>query len=211
MPGALMPALDELELVGERVKLAPPRVEDAAVAFAMIAGRREILDWIEWAGPREVEELAERARHWCVDAGAAGVDHHLAILDAADGRVLGAIAVRGVDRGGAIDLGYWIGVEHQGRGAASEAVRLALWLAFEALDAPRATACVFAGNEASRRVLEKRGFQLLSAAPEACASAAPSACGPRPVLRFALERERWRALDPFEPAGLRLRFRQRLP
>jgi RimJ/RimL family protein N-acetyltransferase len=221
--------LSRLDLRGSRARLAVPRVEDAPELYRMLAGRREILDWIEWSGPADAEEMRARARHWRIDT-QGGSNYQLAILRADSGAVAGSLSLRGVDRGGRLDLGYWIGLEHQGRGLASDAVGLAVWLAFEALEAPALTACVFEGNDVSRRVLEKHGFeQAISAggggacATSACAGAEQGA-NARPRWSFVLTRERWNqareraaedtpaaALLPQRPLGFEIAFDELRP
>ncbi len=57
------------------------------------------------------------------------------------------------------ELGYWLGEPFWGRGIMTDAVRhFATW-AFEHFELHRIYATVFAGNQASVRVLEKAGFQ----------------------------------------------------
>jgi ribosomal-protein-alanine N-acetyltransferase len=56
------------------------------------------------------------------------------------------------------ELGYWLGEPFWGRGIMTEAVKLFTPWAFEQFTLHRIYANVFAGNEASVRVLEKAGF-----------------------------------------------------
>lgn len=56
------------------------------------------------------------------------------------------------------EIGYWIGVPFWGQGYIPEAVRFLLRLCFEK-GAERVWCSHFAGNEKSRRVIEKCGFQ----------------------------------------------------
>jgi RimJ/RimL family protein N-acetyltransferase len=56
------------------------------------------------------------------------------------------------------EVGYWLGVDHWGRGYATEALRAFCERVFAATALERLFAHVFAGNDASRRVLEKSGF-----------------------------------------------------
>ncbi len=176
------PVLLHVDLRGSVARLCTPRVEDAERSFELISGRREILDWIEWAGPRDVLEMRERARNWRVESDDAA-NYQLAILRAETSEIVGALSLRFVDHPGRGDLGYWIGAEHQGQGLASDAVGLALWLAFDALEASQVSACVFADNFASRHVLEKHGFELQPAAE--------NSCGQRPRWIFLLESAAW--------------------
>lgn len=57
------------------------------------------------------------------------------------------------------EVGYWIGAPFRGRGAASQALGLLLPRAFER-GFKRLYAGVYEWNPASRRVLEKAGFEL---------------------------------------------------
>lgn len=59
----------------------------------------------------------------------------------------------------AVELGYWLGAEHRGRGLATEAARAVLDAAFEMTDAASVTARCRVTNPASRGVLERCGFQ----------------------------------------------------
>ena len=180
------PVLANVDLRGSLVRLRRPRIEDAERTFKMIAGRREILDWIEWSGPRDIGELRDKARHWRTESDTAA-NYQLAIVRTDSGEVAGAMSLRFIDHPDSADLGYWIGVAHQGRGLASEAVGLAVWLAFDALEANSVTACVFLDNFASRRVLEKHGFELRATSGDEIS------CGRRPRWSFALERQTWLA------------------
>jgi RimJ/RimL family protein N-acetyltransferase len=56
-------------------------------------------------------------------------------------------------------LGYWLGRSHWGKGLATEAVRLVTTYAFERFDFERLEAEVLDWNPASRRVLEKAGYE----------------------------------------------------
>lgn len=57
------------------------------------------------------------------------------------------------------DLGYLLLNEYSGKGVMTEAVGMACAEAFENLDILRISARVFSPNAASRRVLEKNGFE----------------------------------------------------
>lgn len=58
------------------------------------------------------------------------------------------------------EIGYWIGEPFWGKGIATKALTLATQYAFNTLELERLFANIFQGNEASKRVLEKCGFQL---------------------------------------------------
>ena len=79
-----------------------------------------------------------------------------------DQALVGAITLSNVRRGVAETgtLGYWIGQKVAGQGLGTAAVRAMVAWAFEDLNLHRVEAACVPDNAASRRVLEKAGFQL---------------------------------------------------
>lgn len=65
------------------------------------------------------------------------------------------------------ELGYWIGEPYWGKGITTLAVRLICDYAFNKLNMEKLFAGVFQGNEGSKKVLEKCGFQLEGIAKKA--------------------------------------------
>lgn len=60
-----------------------------------------------------------------------------------------------------IELGYWLGKAHRGKGIVPEAIRLMVPIGFEAFpEATRIYASSMGSNRASQRTLEKAGFTL---------------------------------------------------
>lgn len=57
------------------------------------------------------------------------------------------------------EIGYWIGVPYWGQGLTPEAVREIIRYGFDELDLKKIWSGYFAGNEKSKRVQEKCGFQ----------------------------------------------------
>jgi RimJ/RimL family protein N-acetyltransferase len=55
-------------------------------------------------------------------------------------------------------IGYWIGKQYQGKGIATECVKLVVKYAFDVLELEEISAYVFPNNNPSLRVLEKNGF-----------------------------------------------------
>jgi RimJ/RimL family protein N-acetyltransferase len=164
--------LARLHLEGEHVLLRPHRAEDDRAAFALLAGRAEILRWLLWSGPTSVDELREHYRTWQVhDTGRQEL--RLAIVERAGGLVAGSMALRsglaselpGQDGATTADIGYWIGTPFQGRGLGRESIGLLAHLAFRHLGTHALHAWVFVGNLPSRRVLEHNGFTLVRTVP----------------------------------------------
>ena len=58
------------------------------------------------------------------------------------------------------ELGYWLGKQYWNKGCMTGAVQMILGYAFGVLKVNKVYANVFAGNEASQKVLQKNGFVL---------------------------------------------------
>lgn len=146
------------ELKTERLLLRPHGEQDIAPTVAMF-GDEVSKFWLSAPQPYTLEE----GRRWCTDTShllrAMGDGIHWVITDAATGRYLGGIGVKGTDwLGRCTEIGYAMAPEARGHGYASEATAtVARWLlrdqAFNRVELFAAT-----GNTASRRVAEKAGF-----------------------------------------------------
>jgi RimJ/RimL family protein N-acetyltransferase len=104
-------------------------------------------------------------------------------------RVVGACGYTQVDRHPP-ELGYWLGVKHWGKGYATEAVRAMIDHIFADTDAEAIQSAARVTNPASRRVLEKCGFQWSSAGLLRIRALSSSA----PIDRFRLDRGLWASL-----------------
>lgn len=78
-----------------------------------------------------------------------------------DDALVGAVTLSNIRRGVAETgtLGYWIGQPFAGQGLATDAVRAICGFAFDTLNLHRVEAACVPTNLASRRVLEKAGFE----------------------------------------------------
>ena len=94
-------------------------------------------------------------------------------------------------------VGYWIGRPFWGQGYATEATQAVVDLAFSRLGVEAVAATTRVTNGASRRVLEKCGFQF------AGQGMGPSLFhrGMVPIDRFRLERSIWMSLKNWASAG----------
>jgi ribosomal-protein-alanine N-acetyltransferase len=99
--------------------------------------------------------------------------------------VVGAIGLAPAHIGEGIELGFWIGKPYWGRGYATEAVSALLRHAFDDLGLTHIVAGAFRENRASRRVLEKVGFEKTSVAEMNW----PHRGGHRDIQRYAITRE----------------------
>ena len=153
----------ELLLKTERLYLRPPRLSDH-IDWATL--RRDGYDYLyPWEPLRAHDHLslsAFRTRtHWAARAIKAERAVPLFVFRAADDVLLGAITLDNIQRGPAqyATVGYWMGQQFTGHGYMSEALQAVVAHAFGPLDLSRVQAATLPENAASRRVLEKAGFQ----------------------------------------------------
>jgi len=104
-------------------------------------------------------------------------------------RVIGACGYTQVDRHPP-EIGYWLGVKHWGKGYATEAVRAMIDHIFADTDSDAIQAAARVTNPASRRVLEKCGFQWTGVGLCRIRALGSSV----PVDRFRLDRGIWASL-----------------
>ena len=112
-----------------------------------------------------------------------------------DGALIGGCGVDPREDGP--EIGYWLGVPYWGRGFATEAVRALIDHAFGDLEHEALISGARVNNPASRRVLEKCGFQWTSvrlSRIRAINSAAP-------IDRFRLDRGLWASLKSWGRAS----------
>ncbi len=105
-----------------------------------------------------------------------------------DGDLIGVCGIE--PRENAPEIGYWLGAPFWGRGYATEAVRALIDHAFGVLGHDALQAGARVGNPASRRVLEKCGFQWTGVGLYRIRAINSSA----PLDRFRLDRGLWASL-----------------
>jgi len=117
-----------------------------------------------------------------------GRDGEATFVIALDGALIG---VCGVElREDAAEIGYWLGVPFWGSGYATEAVRAVIDHSFVGLGHETLAAGARVNNPASRRVLEKCGFQWTAVGLYRIRAINSSA----PFDRFRLDRGLWSSL-----------------
>ena len=105
-----------------------------------------------------------------------------------EGELIGCCGVDLRDDGP--EIGYWLGVPYWGRGYATEAVRALIDHAFDDLRHETLQAGARVSNPASRRVLEKCGFQWTGVGLSRIRAINSAA----PADRFRLDRGLWASL-----------------
>jgi RimJ/RimL family protein N-acetyltransferase len=117
------------------------------------------------------------------------------LVTLAGGATIGAVGLSQLDRHPP-EIGYWLGVKHWGKGYATEAVRAVIDHAFTDRDCEAIQSAARVTNPASRRVLEKCGFQWTGAGLLRIRAIASSA----PIDRFRLDRGLWASLKSWGAA-----------
>jgi RimJ/RimL family protein N-acetyltransferase len=172
----------------ERLVLRAPRLADAKAIVRL-------------AGDRRIAENTARIPH---PYGADDAEQFLAVVNRQEGEATFAIALKGEvigksevmgmcgveRREGAAEIGYWLGVPYWNRGYATEAVRALIDHAFGDLEHEALQAGARVSNPASRRVLEKCGFQWTGVGLYRIRAIKSSA----PLDRFRLDRGLWASL-----------------
>jgi RimJ/RimL family protein N-acetyltransferase len=167
----------------ERLVLRAPRLEDAK-AVAQLANDRRIAE--NTARIPHPYRLADAEQFI---AAVSRADDEIAFLITREGVVLGACGISLPEREPP-EIGYWLGVPFWGHGYATEAVRAVIDHAFADLDFEVLQAGARVTNPASRRVLEKCGFQWTGVGLKRIRALASSA----PIDRFRLDRGIWASL-----------------
>lgn len=170
-------------LVTERLVMRPPHATDAE-DLAAIANNRRVAEMLARMphpyGVTEAKDFIARSAErndGCIYALTLG----------ASGRLIGCAGLE--DRGAGLELGYWLGQPFWNKGYATEAAHALVDLAFRATDADAVMAACRVSNMASRRVIQKCGFQLAGHGMMSSLVA-----GQVSTERYKLDRATWVAL-----------------
>lgn len=165
-----------------RLTLRAPRPDDARAIKALINDRRIAENTARIPHPYTLKD----ARTFIA---AAESNQPLFVVTREDGRIVGGCGI-GTLRADGPEIGYWIGVPYWGNGYATEAARALIDHAFGDLDYEELRAGARVTNPASRRVLEKCGFQWTGVVLQRVVALNSSA----PSDRFRLDRGLWESL-----------------
>jgi len=173
-----------------RLVLRAPRMADAAALAALAADRRVAENTSRLPHPYGLADAED-----FIAAVRAGSEHAFVVAREADGAILGVSGLSDI-AGSTPEIGYWFGVPHWGRGYATEAARALIDHVFCDLDHEALEGAARISNPASRRVLEKCGFQWTGAALQRFHAINSSA----PIDRFRLDRNLWASLKSWGAA-----------
>ena len=167
----------------KRLALRAPQLEDAKTV-AMLANDRRIAE-----NTARIPHPYREADATSFIAGAnKPAGDALFLITLRDGTIVGSCGLMLQDE--TPELGYWLGVPYWGKGYATEALHALIDYAFTDLGHAALQAGARVTNPASRRVLEKCGFQWTGVGLYRIRAINSSA----PIDRFRLERRVWSAL-----------------
>jgi len=187
-PSPILQESCRVVLETERLVLRRPTLADVKAIARVINDRRIAQNTARIPHPYAVSD----AEHFVNFVGNQPQDTNFLITH--DGEVIGGVGV-GL-RSAAPEIAYWLGVPFWGQGYATEAARAVIDYAFEEFGAQELRAGVRVVNPASRRVLEKCGFQWTNVELLRVLSLGCSV----PVDRFRLERGVWSSLKSLRNA-----------
>jgi RimJ/RimL family protein N-acetyltransferase len=167
----------------KRLCLRAPRLEDAKTVATLANDRRIAENTARIPHPYKMSD----AEGFITDANKAGGEA-VFLITLRDETIVGACGV--VLQEETPELGYWLGLPFWGKGYATEALHAVIDYAFTDLEREALQAGARVTNPASRRVLEKCGFQWTGVGLYRINSIKSSA----PIDRFRLERGIWSAL-----------------
>jgi len=151
-----------MPIVTPRLVLRPPTLDDLdSIQAAKEEAWPDLQRWMTWAvddqrSREAMENSIRRVMDYQNQAGIALAGFH---------RINGDFVVRTsldlTDEPDVYETGYWVAPRYAGQGMATEAANAAIRYAFGHLGAKAISIGYFDGNEASRRIVEKLGFQKL--------------------------------------------------
>ena len=144
-------------------------LDDVPALTSLLVANRDHL--APWQPTPAVDAFTESGQadgvRTALDAYAAGQSVPHVIVDRSD-VIVGRITLNSVIRGAfqSASVGYWVSADRTGEGIATAAVAAMVDLAFGELGLHRLQGETLAHNAASRRVLERNGFEEYGVAPD---------------------------------------------
>jgi RimJ/RimL family protein N-acetyltransferase len=169
----------------ERLLLRAPTLEDAKTIAKLANDRRIAENTARIPHPYTVADAKEYVA-WAKETRA---ETAFLVTSLDDDAIIGACGVGHVE-GENPEIGYWIGARYWGEGFATEAARAVIDYAFERFEFDALHSSARVTNPASRRVLEKCGFQWTGAGLGRVRALGSSV----PIDRFRLDRGLWASL-----------------
>jgi RimJ/RimL family protein N-acetyltransferase len=159
----------------------------AAVADAINESLEHLRPWMVWAQRETTAQEQAMRLAVSVEQAQAGGDWSFIITEASTGRVVGGCGLHRRGDDDIIDVGYWVHVDHTGRGFVTHAAAALTRLGFEVLARRVVRITCDEANVASAAVPRRLGFTHVTSRTEH--RAAPSDTGRTMV--WELRREDW--------------------
>ena len=172
-------------LATERLVLRTPSLTDAKAIAALVNDRRIAANTLRIPHPYSLAD----AQAFLMATASTADDEPVFVITDPDDAVLGCCGITKLD-GETPEIGYWLGVPYWGKGFATEAARAVIDHAFGTLGHDVLLGGARISNPASRRVLEKCGFQWTGVGLYRIRALGSSA----PLDRFRLDRRLWASL-----------------
>ncbi len=157
-------------LKGPRIFLRPPRRRDRDAWIAIRSASRDFLEPWEptWTKDALTRSAFRRRLRRQIHDSEGDTGYGFFIFHSSDEALIGGITISRVQRGvvQSCSLGYWIGEAHARQGYMTEGLHRVLPYCFRTLSLRRVEAACLPENTASRRLLEKCGFQMEGEARE---------------------------------------------
>jgi RimJ/RimL family protein N-acetyltransferase len=169
----------------ERLILRAPETADAA-DLTRLANNIKVAAMMTGMPHPYTRADAETFISRAAEPGRTGCTYALSL--AQTGSVLGCAGLT-IDKDNRLQLGFWLGEPHWGQGYATEAAHALVDLSFEHFKAGRLHTRCRLSNSASRRVIEKCGFQFTG-----IGLLSSIAVGQFSAEHFTLERRVWASL-----------------
>lgn len=166
-----MPALEPVEITAGSLHLRPWQPRDADDVFAACQDP-DIQRWTMIPSPYTRADAVTFVERIAPVGWATGTAAQLAVVDATTGGLLASIGLQdlrdaggfpGVAAGGSAEVGYWCAPGARGRGVTTGAVSALCRWGFGALELATIRWMALVGNEPSRAVARKAGFDLAAA------------------------------------------------
>jgi RimJ/RimL family protein N-acetyltransferase len=158
---------DDVRLTDNVVTLRAPSVADVDWITETLSNAPDVSRWTRVPSPYE-REHALQFLDMSAAGRAAGTDASFLVCDAVSGTPLGAVGIHRL--GVAVEpwssflpaeIGYWLAPSARGRGVVTRSVDLVSTWALQDLGHPWVMIQVLDGNDVSRRVADRAGFEFV--------------------------------------------------
>lgn len=144
----------------ERFIISLIQPKDLSLVFETMNSKKtaEIISFLQW--PMTLSQ----AENWCKKAlnGLKSQTEFLFLVrDRNDAPPVGCICLLKTKEPDALEVGYWVTENQQGKGCASEMLNAMIEVAFEVCGVNKLIATAAIGNHGSLKVLEKNGFKII--------------------------------------------------